>query len=309
MISLRVPSSEPSSAAVETLRSSGNELVDTQPALALHQRRLDMAIERAKAIAARQRTDSSITDFDVRGELYGLAHEVAPLARQEELDVLNALALPTAGEQTIDVAAGTGFVTEALLQWTERAPYAVDPSREQLGILKQRVPSAVTLLGCPDDPDVFQRQPLPQFDLATSLGGLHHVQDQRRMFANVASVLRPGGRFVFGDVGAGTSVAEHFDVHVSTKCLTGHSANWLSPERLPELLEGTGLALVRASVRLLHMRFQSELQMALFFKGLHAYDLSPEAIAEDLVTTLGVTERDGLICLKWPLLYAYLQKA
>jgi ubiquinone/menaquinone biosynthesis C-methylase UbiE len=284
---------------------------DARRRVAMHpfEDQMNEAIERAKYTARRRQTDTSITDFDIRGELYDLAHRMAPLARQEELDVLRALALPRPGELAIDIAAGSGFLTESLQDWTGRPPYALDPSREQLGMLRQRVPRAETLLGLPDDPELFDQLSLPEFDLATSLGGLHHVDDQRTMFANIAKLLRRGGRFVFGDVSAHTTVARHFDLHVASKCLTGHSARWLSPAALPVLVAGTGLRVVKAGVRLLHMRFQSELQMALFFKGLHAYDLTPAAIAQDLITTLGVDEHDGLLCLKWPLLFAALEKA
>lgn len=269
---------------------------------------MDEAIERAKQTARRRQSDTSITDFDIRGELYDLAHRIAPRARQEELEVLRELAEPRPGERTIDIAAGSGFLTEALQQWTGEAPYALDPSREQLALLHQRVPRATPLLGLPDDPGLFARRSMPAFDLATSLGGLHHVDDQATMFANVAKVLRPGGRFVFGDVSAQTTVARHFDEHVATVCLTGHTARWLSSASLPDLIRGTGLQIQLAQVRVLHMRFDSDLQMALFFKGLHAYDVSPDEIVQHLAKTLGVTAQRGQLCLQWPLLFAVLRK-
>jgi ubiquinone/menaquinone biosynthesis C-methylase UbiE len=35
------------------------------------------------------------------------------------------------------------------------------------------------------------------FDTAVCLGGIHHVNDRARLFAEIARILRPGGRFVF----------------------------------------------------------------------------------------------------------------
>ncbi|HEX2100988.1 MAG TPA: methyltransferase domain-containing protein [Candidatus Synoicihabitans sp.] len=269
---------------------------------------MDDAIRRAKLRRVEQQSNPSITDFDVRGELYDLAHRVAKNARNDEVERLREWIRPHRGDVALDIAAGGGFLTAAIQEWTGGPVYALDPSRQQLALLRQHVPAALTILGSPDDAELFGRGGFPAFDWATSLGGLHHVDDQAAMFRNVGRVLRRGGRFVLADVCGGTTVAEHFDDHVTAKCLTSHSAQWLTPQRLPTLLHGSGLQLRRTAVLPVEMCFESETQMALFFKGLHAYDLTLEEIAQDLIETLGVIERNGLLCLRWPLLFAELER-
>ena len=91
--------------------------------------------------------------------------------------------------------------------------------------------------------------------------------NQKLMFEQIDRVLKPGGRFVAVDVGAGTSLAKHFETSVKQHCLIGHQEKWLSPERLQgELIEGSSLRLLRAEIVPVGMVFDSTEQMALFMK-------------------------------------------
>jgi hypothetical protein len=105
-----------------------------------------------------------------------------------------------------------------------------------------------------------------------------------------------------------TLVSRHFDEVVARKCLTGHTATWLSPARISELVKGLPLVAKRVEVITLYMRFSSERQMYLFFKGLHAYDLSQEEVLRDLGGVLGLSSVGGEVHLNWPLLFVSLEK-
>ena len=273
-----------------------------------HAARIENAIRDAKALMSKKVKGVPFNEFDVRGHLYDLAHKLAPNARHVEIDTIKAWIEPKHGERSMDVAAGSGFLTKYLYQWTSVPAIAVDPSHAQLVALRRNAPHATILHGYPDDPRTFVKFADGCVDFATSLGGIHHVVNQHEMFGNVARVLRKGGRFVFADVCAETTLSRHFDEVVTRKCLTGHTAKWLSKSRVVELTQGLPVAVRRMAVEDVFMKFASETEMYLFFKGLHAYDQPMDEVVRDLNEVLGRADRNGEVWLKWPLLFVDLEK-
>jgi ubiquinone/menaquinone biosynthesis C-methylase UbiE len=272
-------------------------------------RKFDKALLEARKMLANRVEGGPFNEFNVRGKLYDLAHQLAPEARRGEIDTIKEWLAPARGERSLDVAAGSGFLTKYLLAWTSVPPVAIDPSYSQLVALRRNAPETIVVHAYPDDARAMKGFRDGHFDFATSLGGIHHVVNQRAMFANVSRVLRKGGRFVFADVCSDTLVSRHFDEVVARKCLTGHTASWLSPARIRELVKGLPLVPRRVEIVTLYMRFSSERQMYLFFKGLHAYDLSQEEVLRDLGGVLGLSNVDGEVRLNWPLLFVNLEKA
>lgn len=250
--------------------------------------------------------------FDARGGLYRIAMRwVAPFARLGDLlrmdQWLGGTLGRLKGQKWADLAAGGGFFTEKLAEWTGTVVCAVDPSAVQLEALVKDCPGAPihTVKSSPDSEEMFSQIPEGSLDGVFSFGGLHHVANHEQLFANVARLLKPGGRFVAGDVCDDSSLQRHFDTFVATYCLTGHTANWLSEARLHKLCEGLPLTVVRVESAVpLTWVFESKEQMALYFMGLHAYPLSEAQIIEDLETALGTTVGDdGKIHLNWPMLF------
>ena len=276
--------------------------------LELHTAKIERALRDAKALMSRKVKGVPFNDFDVRGHLYDLAHKAAPNARHDEIDTIKAWVEPKQGERSMDVAAGSGFLTKFLYEWTSVPPIAVDPSHSQLMALRKNAPHSTILHGYPDDPRTFLKFPDGCIDFATSLGGIHHVVNQRDMFSNVSRVLRKGGRFVFADVCADTALARHFDEVVTLKCLTGHTAQWLSKNRVQELTRDLPVTVKRMELEDVFMKFASETEMYLFFKGLHAYDLPMDEVLKDLNQVLGRSDRNGEVWLNWPLLFVKLEK-
>jgi SAM-dependent methyltransferase len=284
---------------------------------------VEAEIERVQSVAH----TATIVDgeaFDIRGGLYRLAHLIAPSARRQELGHMRHWLQPRPGELAVDIAAGTGFLTLPLANWTGARVYAVDTSDYQLSALRARVGGRpiFTVLGSLADSGILAAfgDDCGRLDCATSLGGLHHVLDsvdgesprnnQRLLFEGVGQLLRPGGRFVGADVGGGTQLAKHFDHSVARYCITGHQGKWLTPKRLAtELSEGTGLRLLQAEVIPAGMRFASVMQMALFIKALHAYNLPNRQVIADLDEVLGFAELHGQVVLNWPLLFFHMVKA
>ena len=262
-------------------------------------------------------------DFNKRGELYKLAFDVAPLARQQDLTLLFDWIQPKEGERVIDVSAGTGFLSIPLTKITQSKTYAVDPSAIQLENLARKkgdlnIVNVVDSLS--EDSCVEQmKEDIGNIDLVTSYGGIHHVLDeerdgvvvdrQKKMFENVSKMLKKGGRMIAGDVEDGSVLAKHFEGSVKDNCLTSHEEKWLSKERFESgLLDNTDLEIVRIDEVLVKWVFDSEREMSLFMKGLHAYDMSDKLVLEDLQQYLGYREYLGKYELNWPMLFFHLEK-
>lgn len=261
-------------------------------------------IVNACSLAEKRRQGEAIPDFDIRGKLYGLAMEMAPVAREGDLDAMCEWLQLGGDERIVDLAAGTGYFTKRFVDSTQGEVIAVDPSTVQLSELDRLCAGRATCIsGSPDNKEAMRQISEGSVDVVSSFGGLHHVLDQRMMMEEVARILRPGGQFTAADVCADTSLARHFDEFVAEKCITGHEATWLSEARLRELAEGLPLKLEKVEVVPLTWKFTTKREMALFFRGLHAYDLTEKEIVDDLQTALGYTECDGAIHLNWPMIF------
>jgi SAM-dependent methyltransferase len=260
-----------------------------------------------KVASRNQGTD--VPDFDIRGELYQLALALAPDARRQDVDLMLQWLLPHEGERGVDIAAGTGFLTEPIVKTTKAPVIAIDPSEQQLAHARLSDPLVVAVCGSPDDPSILTSVKPGTIDFVTSFGGIHHVPDQQKLFGNVSAMLQPGGRFVAADVCADTALAAHFDDVVAAKCITGHSAIWLDENRIHELTAGTSLQVLRMERVNLRWYFETAGQMALFFKGLHAYNVPLDEILNDLKAALGTESSDGGTWINWPMLVFELRKA
>jgi C_GCAxxG_C_C family probable redox protein len=103
-----------------------------------------------------------------------------------------------ASQTAADLGAGTGFVTEALLA-AGLSVAAVDQSPDMLARLMARFGASgrvITLTGA------AEALPLPDASVDFVLANmyLHHVDDPGRAIAEMARVVRPGGRVVLTDL-------------------------------------------------------------------------------------------------------------
>ncbi|MDR3639704.1 MAG: C-GCAxxG-C-C family (seleno)protein [Humidesulfovibrio sp.] len=119
-----------------------------------------------------------------------------------------------AGLTAADLGAGTGFVTEALLA-AGLTVFAVDQSPEMLARLRSKFASVGRLFALEG---AAERLPLPEasVDFVFANMFLHHVDDPRAAIAEMARILRPGGRVVITDL----------DSHTHQFLLTEHHDRW-----------------------------------------------------------------------------------
>lgn len=131
--------------------------------------------------------------FDPDTYLELMAREVPGYAELQERVAQASADVET--RRVLDLGAGTGETARRVLALhPEALLVAVDESESMLSRLT--VPAERVLSRLQD--------PLPSgpFDLVVSALAVHHLdsEEKRDLFGRVAAVLRPGGRFVLGDV-------------------------------------------------------------------------------------------------------------
>jgi ubiquinone/menaquinone biosynthesis C-methylase UbiE len=99
------------------------------------------------------------------------------------------------GSRALDVGAGSGFVTQALLEAGAHVT-AVDASPAMVGQLHQRFPAAEARLGDAESLPFAEQA----FDAVLANMCLHHVERPWQALAEMARVLAPGGRLVVTDL-------------------------------------------------------------------------------------------------------------
>lgn len=139
--------------------------------------------------------------FDRVAPRYDLANAVLSLGQDAHWRRVTAMAAEPAGGHILDVAAGPGNVSKALLIEGARLVTALDLSYNMLAEGARR--------GLPDIQWVNgdgQSLPFPDasFDAVTISFGLRNIPDPQRALAEFARVTRPGGRLVVCEFAAPT---------------------------------------------------------------------------------------------------------
>lgn len=153
-------------------------------------------------------------------------------------DVLRRLRL--AGDETIlDAGCGSGRVTESLLALVPRGHVvALDASAEMLAQGRERLSrfgERVSFVHA----DLLAPLPLEPVDAVFSTAAFHWVPDHRRLFANLAAVLRPGGPLV-AQYGGGANVARV--IEIAREVEPRWSSSWLfaNPQETRAIVEQAG---------------------------------------------------------------------
>src|ERR1700722_5879323 len=108
----------------------------------------------------------------------------------------------------LDLGTGTGETLAAVLaHHPGAAAVGVDENDAMLGAARRRLAGVSLELRVADLTDPL---PIGPFDLVVSALAIHHLDgpDKADLFARIAAVLRPGGRFVLGDVVVPVDTAE-----------------------------------------------------------------------------------------------------
>lgn len=226
--------------------------------------------------------------FARRGSDYDQAMRLHPHARDEEFRAAVGRARLTAGMAVIDVPAGGGYLAQHLpagCHWLGHEPCR--------SFINAGDTHATTLLPLP--------WPDATADAAISLAGVHHLDDKRALFDELARVTKPGATFVLADVHADAAVARFLDDFVGAHNSTGHVGNYLGPRTAVEL-SACGWQVQSAERVPFHWRFDDRASMGRFCHLM--FDLrsaTPEDTARAAEATLGVDALPDGVGLRWEL--------
>jgi SAM-dependent methyltransferase len=142
-----------------------------------------------------------------------------------------------AGAAILDLGCGSGAPNAVALVQGGFHVYGVDASPQLVVAFRENVPEARVACEPVETSDFFDRQ----FDAAIAIGLIFLLEDevQRRVIPRIASVLKPGGQFLFT---APTQVATWDDL------LTGRQSVSLGEEAYEAILSGVGLRLIEEFV-------------------------------------------------------------
>ena len=140
-----------------------------------------------------------------------------------------------AGSIAVDIGAGTGFVTQELLNRKLRV-IAIDQSQEMLDVLEQKFGSSGEITCLQADAYALPLES-DSVDYVMANMFLHHVEEPRRAILEMTRILRPGGKLVIADL----------DRHEHTFLRTEQFDVWLGFERsdIREWLANANLSNIR----------------------------------------------------------------
>jgi arsenite methyltransferase len=161
--------------------------------------------------------------------------------RQASFDAI----APQPGEHILDIGSGGGFLLAEMAR-------AVGPSGKIIGVDPSADMNAVATQHCADYPQVSLHQsdahslPLPDgtIDKAVSVQVFEYLNDIPAALAELARVLRPGGRAVISDTHFGSLIwhSDHPDrMQEMLRSWDRHFTEPNVPELLPSLMPAAGL--------------------------------------------------------------------
>lgn len=146
------------------------------------------------------------------------------------------------GDVVLDIGSGSG--TDALVAALKVGPkgkvYGLDMTEAMLAKLRANIVAAGAINVVPLEGDA-ENIPLPDasIDVVTSNGVLNLVPDKPKAFAEIARVLKPGGRVQIADIVVGSPISDECrsNPQLWAECVVGASLQ----EQYLELFEKAGL--------------------------------------------------------------------
>jgi len=111
------------------------------------------------------------------------------------------------GDIVLDIGCGTGLLSLKFLKKADCSIYGIDSSPEMLEIFKDKISkldlSEKITCGLKEAENVdFENE---SFDIVASTVTLHHVIDKFSVIKKILNLLKPGGRFLIGDIDMDTT--------------------------------------------------------------------------------------------------------
>ena len=111
------------------------------------------------------------------------------------------------GDKVLDVGCGTGLLSLKFLKKADCSIIGIDNSKDMLSIFKDKIEklSLEDKITCKLGDAVSLNFPRNSFDIVASTVTLHHIKDKYPVIKKIHNILKPGGRFVLGDIDMDTT--------------------------------------------------------------------------------------------------------